>query len=220
MGYPVTGEPGVQRSKFLVGADGVWSLALRHRQLLQEPCTRWHTDASGRVPEAPALSTHPRYQINARTELAVRYNDISPLENHHCAIAFQILARPECNIFSSVPPEGFRQIRQVCAARALWGHSRALLLRGSWLQQYPSGSLKPAHLTCFLQGPKWSPRRWAFAIYTWCHLHFVVINITLKAPFEMVPVSLQSGKKLSKERGVTGPRQCGAWKAPALLAAW
>ncbi|KAH0518201.1 High affinity cGMP-specific 3',5'-cyclic phosphodiesterase 9A [Microtus ochrogaster] len=52
------------------------------------------------------------YQINARTELAVRYNDISPMENHHCAIAFQILARPECNIFSSVPPEGFRQIRQ------------------------------------------------------------------------------------------------------------
>ena len=33
------------------------------------------------------------YQVNARTELAVRYNDISPLENHHCAIAFQILAK-------------------------------------------------------------------------------------------------------------------------------
>uniref|UniRef100_A0A2K5PA09 Phosphodiesterase n=1 Tax=Cebus imitator TaxID=2715852 RepID=A0A2K5PA09_CEBIM len=52
------------------------------------------------------------YQINARTELAVRYNDISPLENHHCAVAFQILAQPECNIFSSVPPDGFKQIRQ------------------------------------------------------------------------------------------------------------
>ncbi|KAM4889180.1 high affinity cGMP-specific 3',5'-cyclic phosphodiesterase 9A isoform 2-T2 [Thomomys bottae] len=52
------------------------------------------------------------YQINARTELAVRYNDISPLENHHCAVAFQILAQPECNIFSSVPPDSFRQIRQ------------------------------------------------------------------------------------------------------------
>ncbi|XP_012926806.1 high affinity cGMP-specific 3',5'-cyclic phosphodiesterase 9A isoform X2 [Heterocephalus glaber] len=52
------------------------------------------------------------YQINARTELAVRYNDISPLENHHCAVAFQILARPECNIFANVPPEGFKQIRQ------------------------------------------------------------------------------------------------------------
>ena len=33
-----------------------------------------------------------RYQINARTELAVRYNDISPLENHHCAVCFEILA--------------------------------------------------------------------------------------------------------------------------------
>uniref|UniRef100_A0A8D2CW87 Phosphodiesterase n=1 Tax=Sciurus vulgaris TaxID=55149 RepID=A0A8D2CW87_SCIVU len=52
------------------------------------------------------------YQINARTELAVRYNDISPLENHHCAVAFQILAQPECNIFSNVPVDGFKQIRQ------------------------------------------------------------------------------------------------------------
>ena len=54
-----------------------------------------------------------RYQINARTELAVRYNDISPLENHHCAVAFQILALPECNIFANVDPETFKQIRQV-----------------------------------------------------------------------------------------------------------
>ncbi|KAM6447416.1 high affinity cGMP-specific 3',5'-cyclic phosphodiesterase 9A isoform 3-T3 [Liasis olivaceus] len=52
------------------------------------------------------------YQINARTELAVRYNDISPLENHHCAVAFQILAQPECNIFSSVDKEQFKRIRQ------------------------------------------------------------------------------------------------------------
>lgn len=33
------------------------------------------------------------YQINARTELAIRYNDKSPLENHHCAVAFQILEK-------------------------------------------------------------------------------------------------------------------------------
>uniref|UniRef100_A0A4W4GC71 Phosphodiesterase n=1 Tax=Electrophorus electricus TaxID=8005 RepID=A0A4W4GC71_ELEEL len=52
------------------------------------------------------------YQINARTELAVRYNDISPLENHHCAVAFQILALPECNIFANVDAEAFKQIRQ------------------------------------------------------------------------------------------------------------
>uniref|UniRef100_A0A8C9V1D6 Phosphodiesterase n=1 Tax=Scleropages formosus TaxID=113540 RepID=A0A8C9V1D6_SCLFO len=52
------------------------------------------------------------YQINARTELAVRYNDISPLENHHCAVAFQILSLPECNIFANVDPEAFKQLRQ------------------------------------------------------------------------------------------------------------
>uniref|UniRef100_A0A8C0J8M2 High affinity cGMP-specific 3',5'-cyclic phosphodiesterase 9A n=1 Tax=Chelonoidis abingdonii TaxID=106734 RepID=A0A8C0J8M2_CHEAB len=50
--------------------------------------------------------------INARTELAVRYNDISPLENHHCAVAFQIITQPECNIFSNVTQEQFKRIRQ------------------------------------------------------------------------------------------------------------
>ncbi|KAG2469936.1 PDE9A phosphodiesterase, partial [Polypterus senegalus] len=58
------------------------------------------------------LMTAAVYQINARTELAVRYNDISPLENHHCAVAFQILSQPECNIFANVDPEVFKQIRQ------------------------------------------------------------------------------------------------------------
>ncbi|XP_071957474.1 high affinity cGMP-specific 3',5'-cyclic phosphodiesterase 9A-like [Antedon mediterranea] len=52
------------------------------------------------------------YQINARTELAVRYNDISPLENHHCSVAFRILGNPEYNILANVEPERFRRIRQ------------------------------------------------------------------------------------------------------------
>lgn len=60
-----------------------------------------------------------RYQINARTEMALRYNDISPLENHHCAVAFQIFSRPDCNIFFNFDPEAFKQIRQVlmCSCR-------------------------------------------------------------------------------------------------------
>ncbi|XP_025084324.1 high affinity cGMP-specific 3',5'-cyclic phosphodiesterase 9A-like isoform X1 [Pomacea canaliculata] len=52
------------------------------------------------------------YQINARTELALRYNDISPLENHHCAVAFEILESKECNIFAHLPREQFRHIRE------------------------------------------------------------------------------------------------------------
>ncbi|KAM8855858.1 high affinity cGMP-specific 3',5'-cyclic phosphodiesterase 9A isoform 1-T2 [Spinachia spinachia] len=52
------------------------------------------------------------YQVNAKTELAVRYNDISPLENHHCAVAFQIFSQQDCNIFSNFDPEAFKLIRQ------------------------------------------------------------------------------------------------------------
>jgi len=52
------------------------------------------------------------YQINARTELANRYNDISPLENHHCAMAFSILENPETNIFGNVDCDNLKLIRQ------------------------------------------------------------------------------------------------------------
>ncbi|XP_075930826.1 high affinity cGMP-specific 3',5'-cyclic phosphodiesterase 9A isoform X5 [Petromyzon marinus] len=52
------------------------------------------------------------YQVNARTELAVRYNDVSPLENHHAAVAFHILSTPETNILSGVTHHAFTHIRQ------------------------------------------------------------------------------------------------------------
>uniref|UniRef100_A0A3B4V7R3 High affinity cGMP-specific 3',5'-cyclic phosphodiesterase 9A n=1 Tax=Seriola dumerili TaxID=41447 RepID=A0A3B4V7R3_SERDU len=44
------------------------------------------------------------YQINAQTDLALRYNDISPLENHHCAVAFGILSK-SCSIAHCVHGE-------------------------------------------------------------------------------------------------------------------
>ncbi|XP_049341003.1 high affinity cGMP-specific 3',5'-cyclic phosphodiesterase 9A isoform X2 [Astyanax mexicanus] len=52
------------------------------------------------------------YQINARTELALRYNDISPLENHHCAVAFEILEKNESNIFRNLTTEQYKRIRE------------------------------------------------------------------------------------------------------------
>ncbi|KAE8278541.1 High affinity cGMP-specific 3',5'-cyclic phosphodiesterase 9A [Larimichthys crocea] len=51
------------------------------------------------------------YQINAQTDLALLYNDISPLENHHCAVAFGILSKPECNILMNVTCEQYKHIR-------------------------------------------------------------------------------------------------------------
>ncbi|XP_031135138.1 high affinity cGMP-specific 3',5'-cyclic phosphodiesterase 9A [Sander lucioperca] len=52
------------------------------------------------------------YQINARTELALRYNDISPLENHHCAVAFEILEKTESNIFRNMSTDQYKRIRE------------------------------------------------------------------------------------------------------------
>ncbi|XP_030009181.1 high affinity cGMP-specific 3',5'-cyclic phosphodiesterase 9A-like [Sphaeramia orbicularis] len=51
------------------------------------------------------------YQINAQTDLALRYNDISPLENHHCAVAFGILSKPECNILKNLTCDQYKHIR-------------------------------------------------------------------------------------------------------------
>ncbi|XP_070814137.1 high affinity cGMP-specific 3',5'-cyclic phosphodiesterase 9A-like isoform X2 [Chaetodon trifascialis] len=51
------------------------------------------------------------YQINAQTDLALRYNDISPLENHHCAVAFSILSKPECNILRNLSCEQYKHVR-------------------------------------------------------------------------------------------------------------
>lgn len=43
------------------------------------------------------------YQINAETALALCYNDISVLENHHCALAFKVFKQPNSNIFQELP---------------------------------------------------------------------------------------------------------------------
>lgn len=51
-------------------------------------------------------------QINARTELALRYNDISPLENHHCSVAFNILEDPSANLFASFSTEMYKSVRE------------------------------------------------------------------------------------------------------------
>eukprot|EP01086_Lenisia_limosa_P001087 TRINITY_DN1197_c0_g1_i1.p1 TRINITY_DN1197_c0_g1~~TRINITY_DN1197_c0_g1_i1.p1 ORF type:complete len:498 (+),score=115.59 TRINITY_DN1197_c0_g1_i1:67-1560(+) len=48
------------------------------------------------------------YQVAALTDLAIRYSDISPLENHHCATAYPLLRA----LLSGQEPELFNQIRK------------------------------------------------------------------------------------------------------------
>jgi 3'5'-cyclic nucleotide phosphodiesterase len=51
-------------------------------------------------------------QINARTKLALLYNDISPLENHHCSVAFEILGNKDVNILASLEPDVYKRLRE------------------------------------------------------------------------------------------------------------
>lgn len=53
------------------------------------------------------------FMINSRHHLAVRYNDISVLENHHAATLIRILELSGCDIFSSMSPADQTSMRKI-----------------------------------------------------------------------------------------------------------
>jgi hypothetical protein len=52
------------------------------------------------------------FQINSGTHLALIYNDHSPLEMYHAAVAFHILRNENCNIISSLDRTSYRKFRE------------------------------------------------------------------------------------------------------------
>ncbi len=52
------------------------------------------------------------YQINAKTKYAMRYNDISVLENYHVSQTFKLIQKDETNIFCNFSPEEYRISRR------------------------------------------------------------------------------------------------------------
>ncbi|KAJ9515550.1 hypothetical protein QJQ45_021631 [Haematococcus lacustris] len=56
-----------------------------------------------------------QFLISTGDELALRYNDRSPMENHHIAAAFQLMAQEETNIFASTSS----QVRDVVRRYAI-----------------------------------------------------------------------------------------------------
>ena len=46
------------------------------------------------------------------SELALMYNDESVLENHHLAVAFKLLQRPDCDIFSNLNKKQRQTLRK------------------------------------------------------------------------------------------------------------
>ena len=52
------------------------------------------------------------YQVNAETKLAVLYNDISVLENHHCALAFDMFKKSSTNVFEDMAVASRKSVRK------------------------------------------------------------------------------------------------------------
>jgi hypothetical protein len=53
------------------------------------------------------------YEIHSRSKLALRYNDRSPLEQHHLAKMFSIVYKHKINIFESFSIDTFNEIRYI-----------------------------------------------------------------------------------------------------------
>eukprot|EP00747_Dinoflagellata_sp_TGD_P028843 gnl/TRDRNA2_/TRDRNA2_133520_c0_seq1.p1 gnl/TRDRNA2_/TRDRNA2_133520_c0~~gnl/TRDRNA2_/TRDRNA2_133520_c0_seq1.p1 ORF type:complete len:531 (-),score=132.12 gnl/TRDRNA2_/TRDRNA2_133520_c0_seq1:1-1593(-) len=53
------------------------------------------------------------FLTESQHELAIRYNDRSPLENMHCCKLFELIAKPETNVFHKVSKDQFREVRKL-----------------------------------------------------------------------------------------------------------
>mmetsp|Transcript_47755 Transcript_47755/g.136398 ORF Transcript_47755/g.136398 Transcript_47755/m.136398 type:complete len:907 (-) Transcript_47755:96-2816(-) len=54
------------------------------------------------------------FLVETAHELALRYNDKSPLENMHCARLFELVGMPLCNIFAALAKPQYQEVRKVC----------------------------------------------------------------------------------------------------------
>jgi len=52
------------------------------------------------------------FEINSGSELAIRYNDQSVLENHHCSTAFRLMRKPNMQVLSKLPKNIATEIRK------------------------------------------------------------------------------------------------------------
>ena len=80
------------------------------------------------------------FQINAKTHLAQIYNDRSPLEMYHCAVAFHILNKSKCNILSSLTTKQYSKFRdnmiQIILATDMAFHNSILEEFNSTLDEF------------------------------------------------------------------------------------
>jgi hypothetical protein len=52
------------------------------------------------------------FEINTKSNLALKYNDYSVLENHHCSVAFLLMELPHIKLFNKISNNTFIEIRK------------------------------------------------------------------------------------------------------------
>ncbi len=65
----------------------------------------------------PGLNNN--FQINDSTHLALLYNDLSVLENHHASRSFYLMNSPENNLFANFDESSYREIRRMIISAIL-----------------------------------------------------------------------------------------------------
>eukprot|EP00397_Hematodinium_sp_SG-2012_P000338 GEMP01000338.1.p1 GENE.GEMP01000338.1~~GEMP01000338.1.p1 ORF type:complete len:2269 (+),score=428.96 GEMP01000338.1:104-6910(+) len=65
----------------------------------------------------PGLNNH--FLVETGDQLALRYNDKSPLENMHCCKLFEIAIVPKYSVFANFTRNEYKEIRKVCIATIL-----------------------------------------------------------------------------------------------------
>mmetsp|Transcript_43713 Transcript_43713/g.69908 ORF Transcript_43713/g.69908 Transcript_43713/m.69908 type:complete len:518 (-) Transcript_43713:28-1581(-) len=97
-----------------------------YRVFMSLRCKEWLSDIDMYSLLVSALChdvAHPGrttpFLIETKHELAVRYNDASPLENMHCAKLFEICNTQETNAFAKFEQGAYKQARKVCITAIL-----------------------------------------------------------------------------------------------------
>jgi len=91
-------------------------------RMLQVLCTEAYLGGSERYAVLASAICHDighpgltnMFLVETEHELAMRYNDKSPLENMHCAKTFEVVGQPRFNIFSTLSRNEFVDTRKCC----------------------------------------------------------------------------------------------------------
>jgi len=96
-------------------------LSCLFRVFRQIRCKEWLRDIDMYTLIVSALChdvAHPgrttQFLVETRHELAMRYNDNSPLENMHCAKMFEICGREDADAFGKFDKEAYKHARKIC----------------------------------------------------------------------------------------------------------